>query len=73
MNGAGPVLKQIQAGLEELGIAPLPESPSGSAALLERFIREIEIWNPKYKLVGPKDNLIERHLMDSLSALPLIR
>ncbi|MBB6482622.1 16S rRNA (guanine(527)-N(7))-methyltransferase RsmG [Spirochaeta isovalerica] len=37
-------------------------------ALLERYIGEIELWNPRYGLVNAKgDDLITRHILDSLS------
>ncbi len=38
-----------------------------------RFVSEIEIFNPKYKLVGAEgDDIIIRHIGDCLAAVPLI-
>jgi 16S rRNA (guanine527-N7)-methyltransferase len=41
---------------------------------LERYIAEIELFNPAYKLVGTNDRkeLIIRHILDSLSGLGII-
>ncbi|MDR2784118.1 MAG: 16S rRNA (guanine(527)-N(7))-methyltransferase RsmG [Treponema sp.] len=41
---------------------------------LERYIAEIELFNPAYKLVGTNDRkeLIIRHILDSLSGLGVI-
>ncbi|MDR0374959.1 MAG: 16S rRNA (guanine(527)-N(7))-methyltransferase RsmG [Treponema sp.] len=41
---------------------------------LERYIAEIELFNPAYKLVGTNDRkeLIVRHILDSLSGLGVI-
>jgi len=42
--------------------------------LLERYIAEIELFNPVYKLVSyrTKDELIARHIIDSLAPLGII-
>jgi 16S rRNA (guanine527-N7)-methyltransferase len=43
--------------------------------LLEKYIAEIELFNPAYKLVGVKDRreLVVKHILDSLSGLEIIR
>lgn len=40
---------------------------------LSTYIKELELWNPTYKLVGASGNeLITKHIVDSLSAVPAI-
>lgn len=56
-------------GLGRLGI-PADES---RLMLLERYLDEIELWNPRYGLVhAAGDEVVIRHLLDSLSALPVL-
>lgn len=39
-------------------------------ALLERYIEEIELWNPRYGLVNAEgDDLVVRHILDSLAGV----
>ncbi len=46
---------------------------SGQMAQLNAYIAELELWNPTYKLVGAKgEELITRHIIDSLSAAPIL-
>lgn len=42
---------------------------------LERFLEELERWNARSNLVGEHDrrSLIDRHIVDSLAAAPLLR
>jgi len=40
---------------------------------LERFIAEIELWNPRYGLVAAGEDIVGRHVIDSLSGVELIR
>jgi len=41
---------------------------------LVSYVQEIELWNPKYKLVAADRNgLITRHIMDSLAPVSLLR
>jgi len=43
-------------------------------AQLNAYIAELELWNPKYKLVGAQgDELITKHIIDSLSAVPVMQ
>ncbi len=59
----------LTEGLEMLGL----ESSGERALKLEKFIGEIELWNPKYGLIAPGEDVIGRHVIDSLSGLELIR
>jgi len=57
-------------GLDALGLA----YSQGRLERLTRYIDEIELWNPAYGLVKASgDELIIKHILDSLAALPLIR
>ncbi len=57
-------------GLERLGYAPT----AGQLAQLDRFLREIDLWNPRLKLVAAAGaELIVRHVLDSLAGPPAIR
>jgi len=41
---------------------------------LEKYIKELELWNPSYKLVSSNDNSITvNHILDSLSGLKQIQ
>ncbi|GHV55318.1 ribosomal RNA small subunit methyltransferase G [Spirochaetia bacterium] len=52
-------------------ITPRTEAVLG---LLERYIAEIELFNPAYGLVGAKDHgeLVTKHILDSLAPLGII-
>jgi 16S rRNA (guanine527-N7)-methyltransferase len=55
--------------------AVLPEGRiTEAAALLEKYIAEIELFNPAYGLVGAKDRgeLVTKHILDSLAPLGII-
>ena len=41
--------------------------------LLEKYIAEIELWNPRYGLVAAGEDIVGRHVIDSLSGLNPIR
>ena len=56
-------------GLEALNLPISGESP----ALLKTYLSVIELWNPSYKLVASNENLITRHVLDSLAGLAAIR
>jgi 16S rRNA (guanine527-N7)-methyltransferase len=58
-------------GLAELGI--LPAEPAQT--LLEKFIAEIERWNPRFGLVKyqGRQELVVKHVLDSLSAWTAFR
>ncbi len=60
----------LREGLTQLGI----EFTSSDLEMLDLYIREIELWNNKYKLVGAEgDQLIIKHILDSLSAVPILK
>lgn len=60
----------LAQGLGRLGYEPSLHQ----LAQLDRFIREIDLWNPRLKLVGASgDELIVRHVLDSISGPPAIR
>jgi 16S rRNA (guanine527-N7)-methyltransferase len=62
----------LKEGLVKLG---LEESESRILPLLERYIEEIELFNPAYGLVKVKDRreLIVKHILDSLAPIEVIR
>jgi 16S rRNA (guanine527-N7)-methyltransferase len=62
----------LKEGLFKLG---LKESESRILPLLERYVEEIELFNPVYGLVKVKDRqeLILKHILDSLAPLSIIR
>ncbi len=65
---------KLEAGLERLQAAGL-NTPPNLAASLRRYIADIELYNPRYALVGAKDRdeLVVKHILDSLTPLPLLR
>jgi 16S rRNA (guanine527-N7)-methyltransferase len=69
LQAASVLLKE---GLGKLG---LEESESRIFPLLERYVEEIELFNPAYGLVKVNDRreLIVKHILDSLAPLKVIR
>ena len=63
-------LRKSDEDIERL-IAPCPEE---FISLLDRYIAEIELFNPAYGLVGTNDpqELIIKHILDSLAPLGII-
>ncbi|MGD0724643.1 MAG: 16S rRNA (guanine(527)-N(7))-methyltransferase RsmG [Spirochaetia bacterium] len=61
----------LREGLAQLGI--MPAEPA--QALLEKYIAEIERWNPRFGLVkyDGRQELIVKHVLDSLSAWTALR
>jgi 16S rRNA (guanine527-N7)-methyltransferase len=61
----------LSEGLAELGI--LPAEPA--QALLEKYVAEVERWNPRFGLVkyDGRQELIVKHVLDSLSAWAALR
>ena len=60
----------LENGLAELGIQP----DADQMRRLESYIAELELWNPKYGLANADgDDLIVRHILDSLTGLKSIR
>ncbi len=62
-------MSHLQKGLEELGL----ESSGSRVVRLESYIAEIELWNPKYGMIAPGEDIVGRHVLDSLSGLAPIR
>lgn len=58
----------LTRGLERLGV-----TTPGAVQRLERYAREIRLWNSRIDLVADEDALVVRHLLDSLAVLPLLR
>jgi 16S rRNA (guanine527-N7)-methyltransferase len=58
-------------GLAQLGIAPAEPAQ----ALLEKYMAEVERWNPRFGLVkyNGRQELIVKHVLDSLSAWTAVR
>ncbi|MDC7233484.1 MAG: 16S rRNA (guanine(527)-N(7))-methyltransferase RsmG [Spirochaetales bacterium] len=56
----------LENGLARMGLT----ADSERIALLERYIEEIELWNPRYGLVNAEgDDLVVRHILDSLAGV----
>jgi len=63
-------MELLEKGLELLGLAADPRA----VASLRSYLLEIELWNRRYGLVhAAGEELIVRHVLDSLAAVPLIR
>lgn len=60
---------QLEPGLAELGLTASPRQ----LECLGIYLKEIEFWNPTYKLVAKTDDLIIRHVLDSLAGLKTIQ
>ena len=59
-------MKTLVDGLKALGLDQDP----GKTGKLERYIKEIELWNPKYGLVNASgEQLVVRHILDSLAGV----
>ena len=61
----------LAEGIDQLGIP----DPAGARARLDTFMAEIERWNPRFGLVkyGDRDELVVKHVLDSLSAWSAVR
>jgi 16S rRNA (guanine527-N7)-methyltransferase len=60
-------MEKLEEGLSLLGIGPTKKQETQ----LRTYIEELEKWNPLYSLVNATgEDLIVRHILDSLSALP---
>lgn len=61
----------LDKGLETLKLNPT----ENQRRLLDLYLSEIGLWNPKYNLVkvDSEEEIISRHLLDSLSGLSMIR
>ncbi len=63
--------QELRGGLQQLGIA-LPETAQKK---LIAYLRLLEKWNRTYNLTAVRNiqQMVSRHLLDSLSVLPLLR
>lgn len=60
----------INDGLKQLGL----DLDDQKIKALDRYIKEIELWNPRYGLVNATgDQLVIRHILDSLSGVSLLK
>ncbi len=58
----------LDSGLEELGLYS-----DRLAADLKRYVQEIELWNPRLRLVDAAGvDIITRHILDSLTLVPFL-
>jgi 16S rRNA (guanine527-N7)-methyltransferase len=68
---ADQLTRDLTAGLDQLEVA----LPPPAIAALVGFVRELNRWNQAYNLTAVRDpgDMIPRHLLDSLTALPFVR
>jgi 16S rRNA (guanine527-N7)-methyltransferase len=61
----------LRAGLQQLAVP----DPKGVQTILERYLDELERWNPRFGLVKAADRreLVVKHALDSLSAWRTVR
>lgn len=62
-------MNKLYEGLKILGL----ETSGPRVEKLERYISEIELWNPKYRMIAPGEDIVSRHVLDSLSGLRTIQ
>ena len=60
---------ELADGLRTLGLEP--ESPP--AAGLREFMNHVLLWNTRIRLISSGQDIVARHLLDSLAALAIIR
>lgn len=62
---------ELATGLDQLDVT----LPAQAQATLLDFVRELDRWNQAYNLTAVRDpaEMLPRHLLDSLAALPFIR
>lgn len=66
----------LTLGIAQLGLVGPPGLESGveQSGVLSRYIAELELWNPKLRLVdAAEDDLITRHILDCLAAVDPVR
>ena len=70
-DGVGDASSLLRGGLELLGV-PEPERVLG---LLEKYLDELERWNPRFGLVKAfyRRELVIKHVLDSLAAWRVVR
>lgn len=70
MSGGMESREILLRGVDELGI----DASGEQLALLELYCREIEAWNPRYKLVAAEGReLAIKHILDSLAPLSRLK
>ena len=62
-------LDLLEEGIKRLGIS----SGGDRIEKVKKYLNEIELWNPKYSLVSEKDDLVARHVLDSLAAQSILK
>jgi 16S rRNA (guanine527-N7)-methyltransferase len=62
-------MDRLRDGLKKLGL----ETAGPRVELLERYIAEIELWNPRTGLIAAGEDIVGRHILDSLSGLRIIQ
>lgn len=62
------MVRVLESGLDELGLY------SEALSLhLQKYLAEIELWNPRLRLVDASDtDLVTRHILDSLTLIPYL-
>lgn len=63
--------KKLSQGLAAMGLSLAPEAPARLAA----FLKTLERWNAAYNLTAVREieQMVARHVLDSLSVLPYVR
>lgn len=61
-------MDRLAAGIEALGL----EHTGEQLQKLKDFISEIELWNPSHKLIAPGEDIVSRHVLDSLTGVRVI-
>jgi len=59
----------LEDGVKRLGIS----ADGDRIEKIRKYLNEIELWNPKYSLVSEKDDLVSRHVLDSLAAERILK
>jgi 16S rRNA (guanine527-N7)-methyltransferase len=62
-------MDRLVTGIEALGL----EYTGEQIQKIKDFITEIELWNPSYKLTAPGEDIVVRHVLDSLTGVPVIK
>jgi len=71
LSDRATLYSRLQAGIAELGLAV---APAACERLLD-YVELLERWNAAYNLTAVRDRaeMVERHLLDSLSVAPFVR
>ena len=63
------MMSALVSGLKALGL----ETQGPRVQRLEAYLQEIDLWNPRYGLTAPGEDVVGRHILDSLSGLASIQ